>query len=115
MARAAGDGESRGRYIRQERMVDPCRDREPKTAAARLMKFAVRDRRDERVERDEFGTNSRSNDTALVKRLTVICRARASQGCLGTGIAARANDIWQPPLARELFRPAFLTHFWDNS
>ncbi len=41
------------------------------------------------------------------KRLTVILGAGASQGCLGNGIAARANDIWLPPLARELFDRRF--------
>jgi hypothetical protein len=41
------------------------------------------------------------------RTLTVILGAGASRGCLGNGIAARANDAWLPPLAQELFDRRF--------
>lgn len=48
-----------------------------------------------------------SNEPRSVKKLTVILGAGASHGCLGNGIAARANDHWRPPLASELFDRRF--------
>ena len=48
-----------------------------------------------------------SNEPHSGKKLTVILGAGASRGCLGSGIAAQANDQWLPPLANELFDRRF--------